>query len=152
MKKLLRCLLLLLIPFSSLAQTQPALYKDFSEGIKDVTNSFELNEHVNILQTDLDNDNFEMSAIDENMKVLWRTTIVGYAMSCGNFKGKILAVAATGYSRLKGPNGIYKGYIINPKTGRVEIEKIIYGNTGQYWDDVRTFYTSNGTYFKLAVR
>ncbi|RYE15353.1 MAG: hypothetical protein EOP51_26945 [Sphingobacteriales bacterium] len=152
MKLLLPCILLLFIPFSLSAQTEPVLYKDFSEGIRDVSNSFQLNEHTNILQTDLDHDTFEMSAIDENMKVLWRTTVKGYAISCGNFKGKILAIAATDYSMFKGINGIYKGFLLDPKTGKVEMEKIIYEGNGQNWDAVSTFFTTDGTYFRMVVR
>jgi 5-hydroxyisourate hydrolase-like protein (transthyretin family) len=152
MKKTLLQLLLLLLPFAASAQTEPALYEDFKEDVRDLSRSFPWDDHINIMQVNLDNDVFELIAITDKMNVLWKTQLKGYALSCGKFKGKILAVAATGYSKAKGPDGIYKGYLINAQTGKPELEKILYEGTGEYWAGINHFYTTDGSMFKMVVR
>ena len=150
MKKILIICIFAALPFLCLAQDAPLL-KDFYKGVKSMPTSFILNSHVNIMQFNLDDENFDVAAINDKLQALWKTTLKGHVISTSKFKDKVLAIASTDYSSIKRTNNTFKAYLLDPVTGKVLIEKIIYTGT----DDYMTFpyvFTGEGNYFKLAVR
>ena len=101
MKNLLICFLLL-IPCVVLAQDEnPPLVKDFYKGVRAIPQSLVLNDHVNVMQFNLDDKNFDIVAVDEEMQVLWTTSLEGYVIATRKFKDKILVVASTEYGTVK---------------------------------------------------
>ena len=148
-KRLLPCLFFWL-PFALLAQDAPALYPDFYNGIK-AANSIVLDDHINIMQVNTDNENFDVVAVNNQMQVLWRTSFAGYPFSISKFKGKIVAVAATEHSTLKGNGNTYKAFLIDPANGKLLVEKTIYDGTNDYMEFPAVF-SGDGAYFKFAIR
>lgn len=152
MKLKLIALLLVFSPLLVLAQDEPALVKDFYKGIHAIPTSFVLNDHVNIMQVGIDDESFDVTAVDDHMQVLWRTTLSGYVISTSKFKDKILAVTATEYSKVKQNNNTFKGYIIDPANGKVLVEKVIFDGPQDYVSFPYVFTGDNGEIFKFAVR
>jgi hypothetical protein len=151
MKKILVCLLAL-TPFMAFAQDEnPPLVRDFYKGIRAIPKSFALTDHVNIMQLDLDNENFDITAVNDQMQVIWKTPLKGYVISTSKFKDKILAVASTEYSLTKKNNNTFKAYLLDPATGNVLIEKVIFDGKPDYLTFPFVF-TGEGGFFKFAVR
>jgi hypothetical protein len=149
-KTLLTYLILLFLPLLTLAQNEPPLMEDFIEGARDV-NTFAMNDHVNILQINKDNENFDLMAVNDKMQVLWTNTFTGYALSVDKFKDKIVALVSTDHSFFKGSNDTYKAYLVDPANGKLIVEKVIYTGPNEY----RCFAqlnTGKGAFMKLAVR
>ncbi|GAA4335913.1 hypothetical protein GCM10023149_44230 [Mucilaginibacter gynuensis] len=152
MKKLLLYAVLALLPFLTSAQSEPPVNKDFADDTKGIADSFSWDDHISVMQINLNNEKFDLVAIDDKMNILWKTTLNGYAISCGKFKGKILAIAAEKHGEIRGFNGVYKGFLIDPKTGKSEIEKTIYEGKGEYYETIANYYTGDGTYFRMVIR
>jgi hypothetical protein len=150
MKKHLLPLLFLLLPFTLLAQDAPVLYKDFYEGVKGAK-SFVWDDHVNIMQINTDNENFDVIAVNDQMEILWRTSFEGFAFTTTRFKNKIVAIASTEHSNVKGSNNTYKAYLIDPATGKLLVEKLVYNGTDDYMEYPSVF-TGDGVYLKFCIR
>ncbi len=150
MKKLLLQYMLLLLPVFALAQNDPPLYKDLTPKIMGIVAPFKLNDHTYVIQTNIDDENFELIAVNDKMEVLWRTTLKGYAIGAGKFKGQILAVAATGYSITKGIANPYNGFFINAQTGKVIQQKVIYTSIYEKKEWAKTFFSDNDD-FSLVI-
>ena len=161
MKKLLLQYALLLLPVFALAQSSPIFQKDFTPEIRRVIQSFKIDDHTYAMLTNIDNDNFELVAIKDNMVVLWRSKFSGYAIGAGKFKGQILAVAATGYSEKKGMfgpfvekrfvSGHYNGFLINVETGKLILQKEIYDSPAEQLQYPSFFITGDGSKFNLVI-
>ena len=52
---------------------KPNISKNFTPKIKGIFQSFKLNEHVSVVQTNIDDENFELIADNDKMEVLWLT-------------------------------------------------------------------------------
>jgi hypothetical protein len=152
MKKLLLQFLLLALPCIVYAQTPPPLFKDFDKSVTDITTSFKLNDHVSVFQMNLDNEKFDLIAVDDNMKVVWKSTFKGFSLGAGKFKNKILLVAATDHSYFKGAGNTYQGFIIDPATGKSLLDKIIYTSTSGHMEYPRLLFIEDGSFFTLTVR
>lgn len=109
--------LLLFIPVLSFAQTEVASLKEFASDVKQLTTTLRLSDKVYVTEVNTDNQHFDLTAIDDKMNILWKTTLDGYSLTLGNFKGKIIAVASTDFGSIKSKNNTYKGYLIDPATG-----------------------------------
>ncbi len=144
--------LLLFIPFLSFAQNGVGLIKDFSKDVKGFSRALQLSDKVNLVEVTTDNEHFDLIALDANMSVLWKTTLNGYSLSFGKFKDKILVIAATEYSSMNGSNNTYKGFLIDPITGKILLEKVVYNNSQGYVEKPYFFHGKDGAFFKLAVR
>lgn len=148
MRKLL--FLLLLTPFAAMAQTEPVLIEEFYKKSNGIVKTFKLNDDVSIMQVNADNDSFDIIALNAQMKVLWKTNLVGHGMSSGKFKDKIVAVAATDFSSIKRTtNNNYKGFVLDPATGKVIVEKALYTGSATNVETPSFFFTDNGDYFKM---
>jgi hypothetical protein len=150
MKQNLLFFLFFLLPFSLLAQDNPTLFKDFYKDIRGAK-SFVFDDHINIMQVNTDNENFDIVAVNEQMQVLWKTSLEGFVLTTAKFKGKIIAVASTDHSKPTGSNNTYKGYLIDPANGKLLVEKVIYNSTDQYME-FPSFFTGGGAFFKFCVR
>jgi hypothetical protein len=151
MKKNLLVTLLLIFPFIVAAQDEAPVYKDFYEKARTIPSSFIFNDHINIMQVNKDNETFEMIAVNDQMQVIWKTELKGYALAGAKFKNKILAVASTDYSAMKSNNNTYKGYLLDPATGKILVEKVLYDGPMAYMTLPYVF-TGDGDFFKLAIR
>ncbi|MFD2872814.1 hypothetical protein ACFS5N_10070 [Mucilaginibacter ximonensis] len=132
MKKTLIALAMFLLPVLSFAQDDAVVYPDFAQKIKDIQ-SFRLNDNINIVAINADYETFDVMAIDENLNTVWHTSINGYAMAIAKFKGKIIAIAATDYSAMKGgQSNTYNATLLDPKTGDKVVEKTIFQGSPDY--------------------
>ncbi len=151
MKKLLLQYALLLLPVFALAQNDPQVYKYLTPKIMGIVGTpFKLNDHTYVIQTNIDDENFELIAINDKMGVLWRTTLKGYAIGAGKFKGQILAVATAGYSITKGIANPYTGFLINSQTGKAIQQNVIYTSTYQKKEWAKIFFSANDG-FSLVI-
>ena len=149
-KLILSSILLLLLPIALWAQDNPPLFEDFAKGIKDV-NVFAFNDHLNVMQLTTDNDKFDLVAVNDKMQILWKTSLAGYGVKVDKFKNKVMALVSTDHSFAKGSNNIYRAYIIEPETGKVLSDKIVYESTNDFAEYLKVS-TGNGDFFKIAVR
>jgi len=150
MKKLLLCLILMGPLFVS-AQTDPPLFIDFAKGIKGIKSSFAFNEHLNVMQIVINDANFVVVAVNEQMQLVWRASLTGHAMSVAKFKDKVIAIGATEYTNVKGPNNTYKATILDPANGKVLLEKVIFDGSPAF-TDYTSVLISNNTFWGLGVR
>ena len=131
---------------------KPNISKNFTPKIKGIFQSFKLNEHVSVVQTNIDDENFELIAVNDKMEVLWRTSFKGYAFGADKFKGHILAFAAAIYSEKKGYTGPFTGYLINETTGKLMLQKEIYNDNANDKKELAiAYFTGDGAYCNLAV-
>ena len=150
MKNHFIALLLWSLPLMMLAQNEPAVKRDFYTGVRSAT-SIVFDDHVNIMQVNTDDENFDVLAINDQMQTLWRSSFTGYPISVAKFKGKIIAIAATGHSTQRGNSNTYKAYLIDPASGTRLLEKVIYEADDDYMEFPAVF-TGDGSYCKLVVR
>lgn len=142
---------LLIIPFVVAAQTDPPLFKDFAKNIKGTTSTLAFDDHLNVMQLNIDNSNFIVVAVNDQMQIVWTTTLAGSPFCIAKFKGEIIAIASTDYSANRGPNNIYKAFLIDPLNGKTIIEKVIYEGTPDY-TDFPTVLKENGNFRGISVR
>ncbi len=152
MKKNLLCYLLLFLPFFTFAQSEAGLLKDYAKDVHNMTKPLKYSDKLNIVAFNNDNNQVSLSAIDNDMNVVWSADLDGYSLSIGKFKDKIVVVAATDYGLMKNKNNTYKAYLIDPASGKVVIEKIIYDNNQDYAETPFFFHPEDGSFFKMAVR
>lgn len=152
MKRTLFQLILLFLPFFVFAQNQLPVIKNLTGKILGIDNSFKLNDHVSVIQTNIDNENFELIAINEKAEVLWRTQIKGYAIGAGKFKGKILVIASEKFTENSKIVGPYTATQIDEQTGRILLSKVIYKGSDDYQEVTQVSYTEDGLGFTLAIR
>ena len=152
MKKILIQFSLLLLPVFVFAQSETQSYKDFSKKIVGIDEPFRLTDHASVMVQAIDDENFELVAIDDKMQVLWRTTLKGVSIGAGLFKGRILVVSASGTSPFKGLTGPFTGFLLDAQTGKLQVQKTIYDSNPDTQELPRTFFNSDGSDFKLVIR
>ncbi|MDT3403488.1 hypothetical protein [Mucilaginibacter terrae] len=136
--------LFLVLPFLVFAQTEPVVLEELYKNCRGLY-SFKLNDDVSIVQVNTDNENFDMLAINEQMKVLWKVTLPGYALSSGKFKDKIVAVGSTEKEKSE-----YKGFVLDPLTGKIILEKTIYNGGDKKTENAYPYFTEKGDCFKMT--
>jgi hypothetical protein len=150
-KTLLITLLALFNTIAVLAQNDdPPIMEDFANGIKG-SNAFAFNEHLNIMQISTGDESFDLVAVNDKLQVVWRTSLAGFGIKTDKFKGKIVALASTTHSNIKGTNNTFEAYVVDPDNGKVLVDKIVYKSDDDYVE-YRQMYTGDGAFFKLAVR
>ena len=103
MKKYLLPCLFLLFPLALAAQEEAmSIYKDFYNKVKSVV-SFVWDDHTNIVTLDIDNENFDVVAVNDQMQMAWRSSLAGFVLKTARFKDKIIAIAATEHSTFEEP-------------------------------------------------
>lgn len=143
MKKLLLQVAFLVLPFFALAQDASEVRKDVTGKIKKIVGTFRLNDHVAVIQTNIDDKTFELIAINDKMDVLWRQTMKGFAIGAGKFKGKILAVACAeckDYDNFFGP---YTAFLLEEQTGKLVLSKDVYSGAANEREFPSTFFTDD---------
>jgi len=151
MKKLVICLLAVLPFIASAQEEEPPLYKEFFKDIRSIEPSFVMNDHVNIMSVNTDNENFNITAVNDQMQIVWQSALPGYVLAVRKFNGKVLAVAASEFSKVKQTNNTFKAYILDPATGKTLAEKVIFDGVQDHMAFPFVF-TGDGDTFKLAVR
>jgi len=150
MKKIFIICSFILLPCLAFAQNNSPLTDDVYIDFKGINNVIRLDNNINIMQVQTDNKSFDLVAYNENEKIIWQTSIPGYALNVGEFKGKIAAVAATEHSTMKGNGNTYKGFIIDPTTGKTITEKVIYDDNNDFIEQPNVMIGDN--YFKFSMR
>ena len=151
MRRQVLVILLLLSPFLSFAQEEGSVVKDFYKSTRNMPTSFVLSDQVNIMSVNNDFENFDVIAVNDQMQKLWKTSLKGYIHKVTKLNDKILVVASTDYSSTKLYNNTYKGFLIDPSTGKVLIEKVLFDGTQDYLMSPYVF-TGDSKFLKLALR
>jgi len=149
-KTLLTYFSLFLLPLLSAAQNEPQVIEDFVEGVK-ATNTFTFNDHLNVMQVSTDDANFDLIGINDKMQVVWRTSLAGYGIKTDKLKGKVIALASSDHSAMKGTNNTFVVYVLDPANGKLLANKTVYKSSDEYVEFPQ-MYTGEGEFFKLAVR
>ncbi|HEY4195666.1 MAG TPA: hypothetical protein VGM63_09020 [Mucilaginibacter sp.] len=152
MKRKLLSFAFLLLPFFCFAQKSTPLIEEFGKKIKHMVGSFQLNDHVSVITLNLDDQNFELAAVDDKMKLLWRANYKGYALGCGKFKGHILAVASADFTIKNGVIAPYNGLLIDEQSGKLILQKQIFESKSETKEWPRLYFSPDGSDFKLVVR
>lgn len=145
--------LLSLLPFAVYGQNEPPVYKEFSKHIHSIITSFKLNDNSWVMQTALDKEHFELAAINDQMQVLWRSSFEGYPIAAGKFKGHILAICGSKFSRttseIKGP---ITATLIDEKTGNLILRNLIYDSKSEAAEISETYFNNDWTDVTFIVR
>jgi hypothetical protein len=152
MKTQLAAFLIFIIPIFSIAQNEKQNFIEVEKRIADVASSCKLNEETGVFQINLKDDNFELLAVDNKAQPLWKTQFKGNGITCGKFKGYILAIADSCKSTKKGPLNPYYAYLVDPLTGKTVLEREIFNQKGENNELVNSFFSNNGNDFNLVVR
>lgn len=152
MKKFTLPYLLLLLPVLTLAQAKPAILKDAWKKVHGIASSFEFNDHQGIIQVTLTDTSFELMAMDNKLSVLWRDTLKGTGVTCGKFRGKILAVSDSAFSNRKGNINPYYAFLIDPASGKIILQNQIYAQKAKDDEQATAFFSADGNDFTLAVQ
>jgi hypothetical protein len=152
MKKSFLYCVLLLFPLFASAQNDQTLIKDFSKKVKGLATCVAVNDHLNVMQIKLDDQDFELVAMDEKMQVVWRTTLKGNPLTCGMFKGHLLALAGSGSFQIKQKENAYAAYLVDEKTGKVLLQHDLYKESAEVVEEVRVFFAEDGSGFSIALR
>ena len=151
MKRYLLPCLLLLMPFALAAQQEPiALYPDFYDGIKSIS-SIVWDDHTNIATINVDNENFELTSVNDQLQQVWRSSFTGYILQTARFKDKIIAIAATDHSKFAGAGNTYVAYMVDAANGKQLAQKEIYHGPDDYME-IPAVFTGDGAFVKLCVR
>ncbi|HVS90708.1 MAG TPA: hypothetical protein VHE59_01665 [Mucilaginibacter sp.] len=151
MKKILLWNLLLLFPCLLFAQNDQTLIKDFEKKVQGIGNTIQLSDHVNIAQIQVDDDNFELLAIDDKMQVLWRISLAGQGASSGIFKGNILATASVPGKSKKDPID-YMAYLVDAQTGKLLVQKQVFHSTTENYEVPETLFAKDGSWARFVIR
>ncbi len=152
MKKKLLNLCLFMLPFVAFGQKDSLFVKDIDGTGFGILTTISVNDDVKVMQIMKSEDKFDLLAVNNKMQILWKTTLKGFALTSAKFKNKIVAVASTDYSKLKGPNNTYTGYLIDPATGKVLIEKEVFNDQKDFRDRATFIISEKGDFFKMAVQ
>jgi hypothetical protein len=149
-KTLFTYLTILFLPLLASAQNEPLVIEDFIKSVK-TSNTFAFNDHLNIMQVSMEDENFDLVAVNDKMQVVWRTSLAGYGIKTDKLKGKIIALASADHSNMKGTNNTFVAYVVDPANGKVLATKTVYKSSDEYVE-IPQMYTGEGEFFKLAVR
>lgn len=127
-----------------------ALYPDFYNGIKNIS-AIVWDDHTSIATVNLDNENFELTAVNDQMQQLWRSSFAGYPLQTARFKDKIITIAATEHSNFKGAGNTYVAYLVDAANGKQLATKEIYHGPEDYME-IPAVFTGGGGFVKLCVR
>jgi hypothetical protein len=97
-------------------------------------------------------DNYGVIRLNSDLSSKWLTPVDGYPIAISLYKGNVLVIAATELSSYKNINNIYKGFLIDAKTGQILISKEIYHGSDKFYEQPVFMFSPDGTFFKLAVR
>ncbi len=150
MKRFLFSAIMALSPCLLFAQSDGPMAEDFYTEIKGVPSVAKINDHLSVMLINTANDSFDIVGVNENMQTVWHLTVDGYGVSVGKFKNKVVAVAATEHSTMKGNGNTYKALVIDPAKGNKLAEKVIYEDANEYVEVPVPVIGDN--YFKMAMR
>jgi hypothetical protein len=143
--------ILLLLPFLCLAQSEAGLLKDYAKDVHNMTTPLKWSEKLNIIAVNGEKNQIAVAGIDPDMNETWTTALDGYAISVSKFKGKVLIVTTTNHDR-RPDQVVYKGFILDPATGKVVLEKEMYTADQQYIVEPHFFESKDGSFYKMAIR
>jgi hypothetical protein len=83
MKKTFTICSLILLPCLVFAQNYAPLTDDIYTDFKGINNVIRLDNNINVMQVQTDNKSFDLVAYNENEKIIWQTSIPGYALNVG---------------------------------------------------------------------
>jgi hypothetical protein len=148
-KTLTTLFFILLFPILVFAQNDNVV-KDFVEGATDLT-SLQINDHLNVLQVTNDGNTFDLIGINDQMQVVWKTSLQGHPIKIAKFKNNIVAVASTDYSKMKLTNNTFNAFLVEPLSGKLLVQKQIYTGPDTYIEYPEVS-TGDGDFLKFSVR
>ena len=148
-KTLTTVIIALLFPILVSAQ-EDNVVKDFAEKATNIT-SLKINDHLNVLQVTHEGDTFDLIGINDQMQIVWKTSLKGYPIKTAIFKGNVVTVASTEYDLTRSTNNTFNAFLTDPLSGNLLIQKQIYTSpdTYQEYQDVST---GDGNFFKVIIR
>jgi len=140
---------ILLFPILVFAQDDNVV-KDLAEKATNIT-SLKINDHLNVLQVTHEGDTFDLIGINDQMQIVWKTSLKGYPIKTAIFKGNVVTVASTEYDLTRSTNNTFNAFLTDPLSGNLLIQKQIYTSpdTYQEYQDVST---GDGNFFKVIIR
>ncbi|MGN6640950.1 MAG: hypothetical protein ACTHJ8_18715, partial [Mucilaginibacter sp.] len=152
MRTLLMWGLIVAFPFFCFAQGEQTVSKDFEKKVLGLASTFRINEHISVAQTQVDDDNFSLTAVDDKLQVIWRISLPGKKANSGMFKDNILATARVSSGKSKKDPDDYFAYLIDAQTGKLLLKKQVYQGTAENYEDMETLFANDGSWARLLVR
>ncbi len=152
MKKPILQILLALLPFFSFAQYGVNWNQSFAGDDHGLADVGKLDDDQHIVTMNIDDKTFEVFPVDDKLNIPWRTTLPGYPLYSGPFKGGVLVIANE-FHRISrsAMEGHYTAYLLDAKTGKQELTHDISGTSGGNNELVRAFFSPDGSAFKLLI-
>jgi hypothetical protein len=151
MKKFLLPYLLSLMPVIAFAQGELPMLKNTWKKVPGMASSFKFNDHLGIMQVTLTDTSFELIALNNKMSVLRRDSLKGCGVTCGKFKGSLLAISDSGFSKTGNINPYY-AYLVDSASGKIILQKTIFDHKAKHHEEATSFFTPDASEFNLVVR
>jgi hypothetical protein len=152
MKKPILQILLALLPLASFAQYSVNWNQSFAGDNRDLTDVLKLNDHQQIVTMNTDDKTFEVFPVDDKLNIPWRTSLQGYALFSGPYKGHVLVIANAHYYKYPGGlDGPYVAYLLDAKTGKQELTREIFRRPIDEKELSGVYFSPDGSDFKLLV-
>jgi len=140
--------LTLLTPLTVFAQNDAPVSKKFYKGASAVPKVLILNDQVNIIGVQAGKKNADVMAVNDHMETLWTTPLTGAEITIEKFKDKIVAITTDDEAK---DVAITTAFILDPKTGKVLLEKKILETKKDYLTEKQIF-NGDGKYLKISLR
>jgi len=152
MKKPILQILLALLPCVSFAQYGVNWNQSFAGNDRGLTDVGRVNDHQQVVTMNVDNKTFEVFPVDDKLNIPWRTTLQGYPMYSGPFKGGILVIANE-FHRISrsAMEGHYTAYLLDARTGKQQQIHDISGTSGGNHERVNAYFSPDGSNFELLI-
>jgi len=148
-KTLTTVIIALLFPILVSAQ-EDNVVKDFVEGATEL-NSLQINDHLNVLEVTNDDGTFDLMGVNDQMQVVWKTSLQGHPIKVAKFKNNIVIVASTDYSKMKFTNNTFNAFLVEPLKGKLIVQKQIYNGTDDFMEFPEVS-TGDGDFLKFTIR
>jgi len=140
--------LTLLTPLAAFSQNDAPVLKKFYKDASLTPDVLILNDQVNIIAVQAGKKNVDVMAVNDHMETLWTTPLTGSGVIIEKFKDKIVAITTDDEAK---DVAITKAFILDPKTGKVLLEKKIAETKKDYLIEKHVF-TGEGKYLKISLR
>ncbi|TWI94836.1 hypothetical protein JN11_04618 [Mucilaginibacter frigoritolerans] len=140
--------LTLLTPLAAFSQNDAPVLKKFYKDAGSTPDVLILNAQVNIIAVQAGKKNSDVMAVNDHMETLWTTPLTGSGVITEKFKDKIVAITTDDEAK---DIAITKAFILDPKTGKILLEKKIVETKKDYLIEKQIF-TGEGKYLKIALR
>lgn len=96
-------------------------------------------------------DQFGVQVFTSDLKIKWSTPVPGVPRALGRFHNKLLVLTTSDFTNSGWKNDL-DACILDPETGKIEVQKNVYQGGENYYIEPKFFFSSKDNDFKLGIR